>query len=99
MSGNAEQAHPVRKETTTVDTMKTRRATADVERAGGRPRVTVTLPRTSPFSRQMLIPGWDQGRLERARVLIAGAGALGNAVPANLALIGAGHLAVADFDR
>ncbi len=79
--------------------MATRPAALDAERPGARPRITVALPATSPFSRQMLVPGWDQGRLERARVLIAGAGALGNAAAANLALIGAGHLAVADFDR
>jgi molybdopterin/thiamine biosynthesis adenylyltransferase len=82
-----------------MDTMRTRRTTVDVERPGGQPRVTVALAATSPFSRQMLIPGWDQERLQRARLLIAGAGALGNAVAANLALIGAGHVAVADFDR
>jgi len=50
------------------------------------------------FSRFRLIPWWDQGKLSRAKVLVVGAGALGNEIIKNLALLGIGNLLVADFD-
>ena len=37
--------------------------------------------------------------MKNARVLVAGAGALGNEVVKNLALFGVGHIYVVDFDR
>jgi adenylyltransferase/sulfurtransferase len=46
-----------------------------------------------------LIPWWDQTRLRGARVLVVGAGALGNEVLKNLALVGVGEIFVIDFDR
>jgi adenylyltransferase/sulfurtransferase len=49
--------------------------------------------------RQQRIPGWDQARLNAATVLIAGAGALGNEVMKNLALLGVGRLLIVDLDR
>ena len=51
------------------------------------------------YSRQRLIPGWDQERLAKARIIVAGAGALGNEVLKNLALLGVGNLLIVDFDR
>lgn len=51
------------------------------------------------YARQQLIEWWDQERLRKAHVLVAGAGALGNEVLKNLALVGVGHLLVIDFDR
>lgn len=51
------------------------------------------------FSRLVQIDWWDQARLARARVLVVGAGAIGNEVIKNLALLGVGHLVVADMDR
>ena len=51
------------------------------------------------FSRFELISWWDQRRLDSARVLVVGAGALGNEVVKNLALLGVGALAVVDLDR
>ncbi len=51
------------------------------------------------FARLEAIEWWDQALLARARVLVVGAGALGNEVVKNLALLGVGHLAVADMDR
>jgi len=50
------------------------------------------------YARLRLIPWWDQERLRRACVLVVGAGALGNEVLKNLALVGVGHLSVVDFD-
>jgi molybdopterin/thiamine biosynthesis adenylyltransferase len=51
------------------------------------------------YDRQMRIPDWDQSKLKRARVLIAGMGALGNEVAKNLVLAGVGTLLLVDFDR
>ena len=51
------------------------------------------------FHRFRLIGWWDQSRLSRAKVLVVGAGALGNEIVKNLALLGVGHLLIADMDR
>ena len=40
------------------------------------------------YARLRLIPWWDQQRLRDARALVVGAGALGNEVLKNLALVG-----------
>src|ERR1051325_2875540 len=51
------------------------------------------------YDRQQRIAGWNQSALRSARGIIAGAGALGNEVIKNLALMGVGHLLIIDFDR
>ena len=51
------------------------------------------------FARLEAIEWWDQALLSRARVLVIGAGALGNEVVKNLALLGVGHVAIADMDK
>ena len=51
------------------------------------------------YDRQRRIEGWDQAALLRSRVLVAGAGALGNELIKNLVLLGVGHLLVIDFDH
>jgi len=51
------------------------------------------------YSRLKLIPWWDQDRLFASRVMVVGAGALGNEVIKNLALLGVGNLLIVDFDR
>jgi adenylyltransferase/sulfurtransferase len=51
------------------------------------------------YDRQQRIAGWNQSALGAARVIIAGAGALGNEVIKNLALMGVGHILIVDFDR
>jgi adenylyltransferase/sulfurtransferase len=50
------------------------------------------------FQRFKLIGWWDQQRLSQAKVLVIGAGALGNEIIKNLALVGIGNLLVADLD-
>ena len=50
------------------------------------------------YSRLRLIPWWRQERLAAARVLVVGAGALGNEVLKNLALLGVGTVIVIDLD-
>ena len=50
------------------------------------------------YSRLRLIPWWRQERLAAAKVLVVGAGALGNEVVKNLALLGVGTTYLVDFD-
>ncbi len=51
------------------------------------------------YGRLRLISWWRQERLATARVLVVGAGALGNEVIKNLALLGLGTTYVIDLDR
>jgi adenylyltransferase/sulfurtransferase len=53
----------------------------------------------SRFSRFKLIGWWDQQKLASAKVLVIGAGALGNEIIKNLALLGVGSILIADKDR
>lgn len=49
-------------------------------------------------SRQKLLRGWQQEILENAKVLVVGAGALGNEIVKNLVMVGVGTIYVVDFD-
>ncbi len=51
------------------------------------------------YGRLRLIPWWRQEKLAAARVLVVGAGALGNEVLKNLALLGVGTTYVIDLDQ
>lgn len=51
------------------------------------------------YERLRLIPWWDQNLLSQAKILVAGAGALGNEIIKNLALLGVGNLLIIDFDQ
>jgi molybdopterin/thiamine biosynthesis adenylyltransferase/DNA-binding transcriptional regulator YhcF (GntR family) len=44
------------------------------------------------------ISWWEREKVQNARVLVVGAGALGNDVIKNLALMGVGHIYIVDFD-
>lgn len=45
------------------------------------------------------ISWWDRDKVQNARVMVIGAGALGNEVIKNLALMGVGHIFIVDFDK
>lgn len=53
----------------------------------------------SPTDRQERIPWWRQDLLRQARFAVMGAGALGNEVVKNLALLGVGEIHIFDFDQ
>ena len=50
------------------------------------------------FARQKLVSWWDQETIEKARVLVMGAGAIGNETLHNLALLGFKHIFICDMD-
>lgn len=57
-----------------------------------------TVSPESRYDRHNLIDWWDQEKLGKARILVAGAGAIGNEALKLLALLGVGQLFVVDFD-
>ncbi|MEQ8211012.1 MAG: ThiF family adenylyltransferase [Lacipirellulaceae bacterium] len=56
-------------------------------------------PGDGRFARFELIGWWDQRRLKEAKALVIGAGALGNEIIKNLALLGVGQVLIADLDQ
>ena len=58
----------------------------------------VSPPEEDRFQRFSLIGWWDQKRIREAKVLVIGAGALGNEIIKNLSLLGIGHMLIADLD-
>jgi adenylyltransferase/sulfurtransferase len=52
----------------------------------------------SRYHRQELITWWDQAKLRDAKVLVVGAGAVGNEVVKNLAMVGVGNISIVDMD-
>lgn len=51
------------------------------------------------YSRLELIPWWDQKILSKAKIFVAGCGALGNEIVKNLVMLGVGNIFVADSDK
>src|SRR5438270_2101722 len=62
------------------------------------PDDTFVIDEDDRYSRLRLIPWWRQEKLAAAKVLVVGAGALGNEVVKNLALVGVGTTYVIDRD-
>jgi adenylyltransferase/sulfurtransferase len=60
---------------------------------------TLVISDDDRYSRFRLIAWWDQDKLAAAKVLVVGAGALGNEVLKNLALLGVGTVYIVDFDE
>ncbi|MGF1534169.1 MAG: ThiF family adenylyltransferase [Bernardetiaceae bacterium] len=58
----------------------------------------ITDPEESYFDRQTRMEWWDQERLSQAKVMVVGAGAIGNETLKNLALLGVRQFFIADFD-
>ncbi len=60
--------------------------------------ITVTDPSKDRYNTFQFISWWKQDIVRKARVLVIGAGALGNEVLKNLALMGMGEILIIDFD-
>ncbi len=60
---------------------------------------TLVIDDDDRYSRLRLIAWWDQDKLAASRILVVGAGALGNEVLKNLALLGVGTVYLVDFDH
>ncbi len=67
--------------------------------AGAAESPTWVIDENDRYARLRLIGWWEQEKLSAARVLVVGAGALGNEVLKNLVLLGVGEVHVIDFDR
>lgn len=64
----------------------------------GESLIEITDPGQDRYATLNLIAWWNQERLRQAKVMVVGAGALGNEALKNLALLGVGRVFIADFD-
>jgi molybdopterin/thiamine biosynthesis adenylyltransferase/DNA-binding transcriptional regulator YhcF (GntR family) len=101
---NVAQAHELAREHRQPPSVPTR-AAGDEPPTGPRPlTITPSKPLHIPNLRADrqgtfdFISWWERERVQAAKVLVVGAGALGNEVIKNLALMGVGHLFIVDFD-
>ena len=61
--------------------------------------LVITDPVHDRYSTLRQIDWWEQQRLAESKVMVIGAGALGNEVLKNLALIGVGRIIIVDYDK
>ena len=61
--------------------------------------VTVTNIDEDVLERQKRFSGWNQETIQLSKVLVVGAGALGNEIVKGLVQLGVGHIWVVDYDR
>ena len=59
--------------------------------------IIITDPLTDRYNTFGFISWWKQDVIQEAKVLVVGAGALGNEVLKNLALMGVGHILLVDW--
>jgi adenylyltransferase/sulfurtransferase len=59
---------------------------------------SITNIENNPFDRQERIDWWSQEKLKDAKIMVVGAGAIGNETLKNLALLGVGNIFIVDFD-
>jgi len=74
----------------------------DTESPSGLPAsapIVITDPATDRYNAFTLVSWWRQDVLRDATIAVLGAGAVGNEVIKNLALMGVGHIFIADFDK
>ncbi len=60
--------------------------------------IRITDTATDRYATFGFISWWDQKKIREAKVMVVGAGALGNEVLKNLALMGIGYIFIIDFD-
>ena len=60
---------------------------------------TFVIDENDRYSRLKLIGWWEQEKIAGAKILVVGAGALGNEVLKNLCLLGMGTIYIIDFDE
>ena len=53
---------------------------------------------TERYARQLLLAEWDQEKLAKSTVVVAGIGALGSIIALDLVLTGIGKVVIIDFD-
>lgn len=64
-----------------------------------RHQIRIPNPRTDRLTPFEHLSWWQRERVEAARVMVVGAGAIGNEVLKNLTLMGFGHIVIVDFDH
>lgn len=72
---------------------------SEIPPGNAEPETPLVIDDADRYARLRLIPWWRQERLSAAKVLVVGAGALGNEVVKNLALLGIGTTYLIDMDE
>jgi adenylyltransferase/sulfurtransferase len=75
------------------------KATASNESVKSNRTPDLVIDDSDRYSRLRLIGWWDQDKIANAKIMVVGAGALGNEVLKNLALLGLGTVYLIDFDE